>query len=46
LGRLPAAAAAPLLPSNGNFYTVAGDQPRAAAVVVVDGPYYVRRQNP
>jgi hypothetical protein len=38
LGRLRAAAAwAPLILSNGNFYTAADDQPRAAAVVVVDG---------
>jgi hypothetical protein len=38
LGRLrAAAAAAPLILSNGNFYTAAADQPRAAAVVVVDG---------
>jgi predicted amidohydrolase YtcJ len=38
LGRLWAAAAAtPLIMSNGNFYTAADDQPRAAAVVVVEG---------
>ncbi|HWM71589.1 MAG TPA: amidohydrolase [Steroidobacteraceae bacterium] len=38
LGRLrAAAAAAPLLLSNGNFYTASCDQPRAQAVVVVDG---------
>ncbi len=38
LGRLrAAAAAAPLLLSNGNFYTAATDQPRAEAAVVVDG---------
>ena len=38
LGRLRAAAAwAPLILSNGNFYTATDDQPRAEAVVVVDG---------
>ena len=38
LGRLrAAAAAAPLILSNGNFYTATDDQPRAEAVVVVDG---------
>src|SRR3954463_997174 len=38
LGRLrAAAAAAPLVLTNGNFYTVNDLQPRAAAAVVVDG---------
>ena len=38
LGRLRVAAAwAPLILSNGNFYTATDDQPRAEAVVVVDG---------
>jgi predicted amidohydrolase YtcJ len=38
LGRLrAAAAAAPLILSNGNFYTASCDQPRAQAAVVVDG---------
>ena len=38
LGRLRvAAAAAPLVPTNGNFYTADDLQPRAQAAVVVDG---------
>ena len=47
LGRLRVAAAwAPLILSNGNFYTATDDQPRAEAVVVVDGRITFVGKNP